>query len=269
MKQLTLPNGKLCYYIDKLTALESYQEVYEEQEYFQFGLQIPENAIVFDIGANIGNFSRYVVERYPSAHVYAFEPVPQIFEVYAANLREYQDRVHSYNIGLAESDGEVMIEYFPRLCANSAIVPFVWDEMVAYNAKHWEAFTQGNKFARIVPKALRKHAAEMILKFMYKPVPMKCHLKPLSAIISELNLQKIDYIKLDAENYEDHVIAGIADEHWPLIRQVAMEVHQHIIGGKDLVNKFTNLLESKGFTVNLGKEFMAPGSNVFMLYAKK
>ncbi len=269
MKQLTLPNGKSCCYLDKLTALESYNEVYEEQEYFQFGLKIPDDAIVFDIGANIGNFSRYVVEHHPSAHVYAFEPVPQIFEVYSANLKEYPDRIHSYNIGLAEKPGEMTIDYFPRLSADSSIVPFVRDDKVAYYAENWEAFTQGNKIAGMVPQRLRRHAVTAILKYLYKPVPTKCHLRPLSDIISESNISKIDFMKLDAENYEDHVIAGIADEHWPLIKQVAMEVHQHISGGDDLVQKFTRLLESQGFSVNLGKEFLAPGSNVFMLYAKQ
>ena len=124
MKMLILPNGKPCYYLDKLTALESHHEIYEDNDYLQFDLQIPENAIVFDVGTNIGNFSRYIVEHYPSAHIYAFEPVTQIYEVYSANLRDYPDRIHSFNNGLGEKDCGIIIEYFPHLSAVSAIEPF-------------------------------------------------------------------------------------------------------------------------------------------------
>ncbi|MFX0064029.1 MAG: FkbM family methyltransferase [Candidatus Hermodarchaeota archaeon] len=270
MKQLTLPNGKKIYYLDKLTALESYHEIYVDKDYFQYGLQIPKNAIVFDVGAHIGNFSRFIVEHYPSAHVYIFEPVPQIFEVLCANLNEYPDKIHSYNLGLGEKAGEVMIDYFPRLSATSAITPFVWDEMIAFNTQNWDSFTSRSKVAKLIPKRWRLFFVERKLKFLYKAIPTKCYLKPLSSIISELNIPKIDFLKIDAENYEDNVIAGITnEEHWDLIQQIAMEVHQHIKGGKNLITKFTTLLESKGFSVKLGKEFMAPGSNVFMLYAKR
>ena len=270
MKQLTLPNGRKCFYLDKPTALESYREVYEEKDYFQYyGLEVPENAVVFDIGANIGHFSRYILEHYPSAHVYAFEPVPQIFEVYSANIENYHYRVHPYNLGLAEKAGEIMIDYFPRLSVNSAIKPIVWDDMVAFGTENWETFTKSYKIARIIPKKWRSFFVKRIMKFMFKAIPTKCYLTSLSNIISEKALSKIDFMKIDAENYEDHVIAGISDEHWPIIQQIAMEVHQNIEGGGNLIKKFTTLLESKGFSVKIGKENLAPGSNVFMLYAKR
>ena len=269
MKKVTLPNGRKCFCLDKPTALESWYEIYEENDYFQYGLEIPENAVVFDVGANIGHFSRYVAEHYPSAHVYAFEPVPQIFEVFSANLKEYPDRIHFYNLGLAEKADEVMIDYFPRLCVNSAIKPMVWDDLVEFALKNWDTFTNGLKIAKIIPKRWRRFFVKRIIKFMFKAVPTKCFLQPLSAIIKENNLSKIDFLKIDAENYEDNVIAGINNEHWPLIQQLAMEVHQNIEGGENLIDKFTTLLESKGFSVKIGKESVAPGSNVFMLYAKR
>ena len=269
MKQITLPNGRKCFCLDKISALASYREVYEDKDYLQYGLDIPENAVVFDIGANIGHFSRYVAENYPSAHVYAFEPVPQIFKVYSANIAHYPDRVHPYNLGLAEKAGEIMINYFPRLSVNSAIKPFVWNDMVEFGTNNWETFTDGYKIARIVPKKWRRFFVKLTLKILFKTIPTKCHLKPLSAIISENNLSKIDFLKIDAENYEDNVIAGINDEHWPLIQQIAMEVHQNIEGGENINKKISSLLELKGFSVKMGKENIAPGSNVFMLYAKR
>ncbi len=269
MNQLTLPNGKPLFYLDKLTALDSYREIYEDDEYFQFGLHIPKDAIVFDVGANIGNFSRYIAEHHPSAHVYAFEPVPQIFEVLSANLEEYPDQVTGFNVGLAEEAGKVTINYYPRVSADSSILPFTWDEKVAHYSANWEEFTSGYKIAKIVPKRWRPFFVKRVLKYMYKPVPTQCSLRTLSAIISEQDLPKIDFLKIDAENYEEHVIAGIMDDHWPLIQQVAMEVHQHIAGGGNLVAKFTALLETKGFSVQRGSEYGTTGSNVFMLYAKR
>jgi hypothetical protein len=48
-----------------------------------------------------------------------------------------------------------------------------------------------------------------------------------------------------------------------------MEVHQHIAGGQTLLQHFIDLLTSHGFQTKVGNEYLAPGSGVFMLYAKR
>lgn len=46
---------------------------------------VPDNAIVLDIGANIGLFSAFLVKKQPSATVYAFEPYKKILPILEHN----------------------------------------------------------------------------------------------------------------------------------------------------------------------------------------
>jgi len=59
MKALILPNGEKLYYIDKLSALDMYEEIYLDDDYFQYGIDIKDNELIFDVGANIGLIFRY------------------------------------------------------------------------------------------------------------------------------------------------------------------------------------------------------------------
>jgi FkbH-like protein len=43
-------------------------------------------------------------------------------------------------------------------------------------------------------------------------------------------VERIDLLKIDCEGSECAVLAGIADEHWPLVRQVVVEVHDPAAG---------------------------------------
>ena len=60
MRQLTLPNGDKLYYIDKLTALDVYDEIFNDNDYLKYGVEVKDRDVVFDIGANIGLFSLFI-----------------------------------------------------------------------------------------------------------------------------------------------------------------------------------------------------------------
>jgi len=127
MKKLTLPNGKIISYIDKLTALDVYDEIYEKNEYLRYGIQVTDNDIIFDVGANIGLFSRYITTKAKNLHIFTFEPVPIIFDVLEENLKNLPAEVKNYNVGLAEKDEITEIHYYPKVSADSAIIEFDWD----------------------------------------------------------------------------------------------------------------------------------------------
>lgn len=57
---------------------------------------------------------------------------------------------------------------------------------------------------------------------MYTPPKIECQLKTLSPIIEESQLDHIDFIKLNAENAEREIIAGIAGEDWSKIPQLSI-----------------------------------------------
>ncbi|HUX98659.1 MAG TPA: FkbM family methyltransferase, partial [Candidatus Deferrimicrobium sp.] len=85
----------------------------------------------------------------------------------------------------------------------------------------------------------------------------------------ENDIDIINLMKIDAENYEYQVLAGIKDHDWDKIQQIAMEVHEHIEGGENLLNNLTEMLEDKGFQVNKGLDCRFSSMGVYMLYAKR
>ena len=107
------------------------------------------------------------------------------------------------------------------------------------------------------------------LKKFYKSEMVDCELRSISDIILENNLERIDLLKVDAENYEREVLRGINGEDWDKIRQISMEVHTHIKGGENLLDEIVELLNEKAFQVDLDLDSRFGIMGVYMLYAKK
>ncbi|MFW9971967.1 MAG: FkbM family methyltransferase [Candidatus Odinarchaeota archaeon] len=270
MKTLMLPNGEKIYYIDRLSALDIYEEIYIEKDYLQFGIKVNDNDVIFDIGANIGLFSRFITQQARNLRIFAFEPVPIIYKVLEANLRNLPANIKTYDIGLAENNRITKIYYYPKVSADSAIRPFDWDLKVNQFIQHYnEMFVEIVPIAKIVPKFLRKFVVKAWLKNNYKSKMVDCTLRTLSDIILENNIECIDLLKIDAENYEQEVLAGIKEEDWNKIRQISMEIHTHIKDGENLLNEIVEMLKEKSFQVDVDLDSRFVIMGVFMLYAKK
>ncbi|MGH9568817.1 MAG: amino acid adenylation domain-containing protein, partial [Candidatus Angelobacter sp.] len=83
----SLANGMRIAHQNKNETDYLYQEIFESQTYLRHGIELPENACIFDVGANIGMFMLFAGERCPSAKIYAFEPIPEVFAILQQNAR--------------------------------------------------------------------------------------------------------------------------------------------------------------------------------------
>lgn len=65
---------------------------------------LPDNAVILDIGANIGSHTLYWALERNAAKIYAFEPLLDTFEILKTNveLNNLEDRVQIYNAGLSD-----------------------------------------------------------------------------------------------------------------------------------------------------------------------
>ena len=72
---------------------------------------------------------------------------------------------------------------------------------------------------------------------------IKCRLITVSDIITSERLEKVDLLKIDVERAEKEVLDGISNQHWLIIRQVVLEVHD-IEGRLDLIR---DQLRENGF----------------------
>ncbi|WP_331848317.1 FkbM family methyltransferase [Paenibacillus haidiansis] len=66
------------------------RDYYEREDLDKFLKHIPEASVIYDIGANIGNHSLYFSKYAKPQKIYAFEPIKEVKELLAANLRDNQ-----------------------------------------------------------------------------------------------------------------------------------------------------------------------------------
>lgn len=89
-------------------------EIFKNDEYH---FDIGKEAVVIDIGMNIGLASLYFAARDEVKMVYGFEPFKPTFRQAVFNFKineKYAQKIHSYNYGLGHIDKELSLEYCPR-----------------------------------------------------------------------------------------------------------------------------------------------------------
>ncbi len=271
MKQMTIPTGEEIYYLDKFTAKWVVEEVFIENIYLLHGISIKDGDIVFDVGANMGFFSYHASRQANDLQIYTFEPVPALFEVLEANLVNLPQHIWNYNIGLSDESGIADLHYMPHSSGNSSFNRINVDLMLETTVKNWDELhvIKPKEFPKI-PKFLRKFILRPYLKRFYsKGIDIPCRLRTLSDIIAENNIERINLLKIDAENHERQVLQGIIDEDWNKIQQIVMEIHTNPDGCANLNIELTDLLTMKGFTCVQGKKSADTLMGVYMLYARR
>jgi hypothetical protein len=89
--------------------------------------------------------------------------------------------------------------------------------------------------------------------------------RSLSDYFDEKGISAVDLLKLDLECRERAVLAGIRDDHWPMIKQLVIDVHMRI---DDPMEEVLGTLERRGFSVASVPEEEG-GKLTTMLYARR
>ena len=66
---------------------------------------VPNAKIIIDAGANIGATTLYLANIYPKAHIFAFEPLPDNFQLLQRNTHHLADRITPIPMGLSDAPG--------------------------------------------------------------------------------------------------------------------------------------------------------------------
>jgi FkbM family methyltransferase len=242
-----------------------HDEIFVGQVYLRGGITLREDAVVFDVGANIGMFSLFIGARCPSAQVYAFEPVPEVFAKLQQNIGERELTVRSFDYGLSDRDQEVSFYYYPNISIMSCRHDYInWENEVELIRKYVENERRNG------PPDRAEHLAhvEGLAAKDFEFIECKCRLREMSAVIDEVGVRRIDLIKIDAQRAEYDVLKGISDRHWPLIQQITMEVHDEDGSPTEgRVKQITELLAWQGFRVSVEVEEMLRGTGRYAVYA--
>lgn len=255
---LELPNRMQVMQFNRVETDHFYHDIFETRVYARNGIDIPDDAVVLDIGANIGLFSLFVCEQASNARIYAFEPAPPVFGALSANLAAQGDRVTLFNAGVSSQSGVQRLTFYPYSTGMSSFHADVAQEREVLRAIMDNQLSSGQAGMREVMQSV-----DEILDLRFQEQPFDCPMRTVSEVVREHGLDRVDLMKIDVQKAERDVLDGIDAQHWPLIRQLVVEVHD--LEGR--VAEVRLLLENHGYEVTVEQDDLYESSNIFNLYA--
>ena len=189
-----LENGSELFFIQKILARQ---------------LADNPNPLIFDVGANIGNYTLTLKENIKNAKIFSFEPVGETFE----NLkRKVGDTGNLYNIGFSNLPGEGLL----------------------YNI----ANTNDGETA-----TMHKEILLDVFKSTGDIQPMAIKLDTIDNFCAVNNIKTIDFLKIDVEGNELSVMQGapgmLAKN---AIKIIQFEINAHNIYSRVFLRDFYLLL---------------------------
>ena len=113
-EQVVLPDGREVFAVSVPEAEYLWKDVFEQRPYDRNGITLGKGDVVVDVGANIGLFTIYALERIHHGRVISIEPATETFAVLARNLAPYGARVTLVAAGCADvDDPEAAFPTFP------------------------------------------------------------------------------------------------------------------------------------------------------------
>ncbi len=158
------------------------------------------NLTIFDVGANIGNYTHTLVDAFPNSKIYAFEPNPLTFNLLKENTKN-NNFIHCYKIG------------FSNLKGTSEIFSYKSDEISEHASLYKDVMSD-------------LHNDNSISSF-------QINLETLDEFCSEHQIAKIDFIKIDTEGHEYSVLSGASN----LIKSKAIEVIQFEFNEMNVISR--------------------------------
>ena len=260
-----LPDGRRVAAFDAAETEYMVHEIFARGSYLPAGEPLPPGAVVFDVGANIGLFSLFVAERCPSARIYAFEPVPPIFEALRHNVQLHLSRAEIFPFGLGQSERSTEFTFYPRFSARSGLAEYAdLENEIEITRRYVENLGPGNE------DELAEDDLDQLLARKLRSEQVRGRVRRLSDIVREKGVERIDLLKIDVQRAELDVLRGIDDEHWELIRRIAMEVHDEPgTASEGRLREIGELLESHGFRVSTFQEDVLEGTDRHFLVAMR
>lgn len=225
-------------------------EIVRDRVYLRHGVEVRQGAVVLDVGANVGVAACFFAAVCGAGTVHSFEPVAPTFELLRENVAPYA-ACHAHPFGLSSRAGRFPITHYPRSAVMSGLYADPERDRAALRTA-------------MLNLGLAPDEADRQLEGRYEAETLECELRTLSSVVREQRLERIDLLKVDVERAELDVLAGIESEHWPLIGQVTMEIHED-----EHLERIRADLDERGFEVATEQEDALRGLPVYMLYARR
>ncbi|MDF5727865.1 MAG: amino acid adenylation domain-containing protein [Rhizonema sp. PD38] len=236
-----------------------YKECFEDLAYLKHKITLNEGDCIFDVGANIGLFSLFVGQMCKNAVIYAFEPLPPVFEVLRINTILYGLNAKVFEYGLGKETHIDTFTYYPNISIISGRFANSQDEReVVKSFLLQQQYSTGTKTTLPSEELLDELLADRL-----KSEKITCQLRTLSEVIRENSIEHIDLLKIDVEKSEMDVLEGIQEDDWQKIAQIVIEVH-------DINNRLKSvktLLKKHGYNLVVEQDAQFKDTDIHNIYA--
>ena len=201
--------GLFRHFLSRYDNLEYRQELNGEFFVLKTLARFPIKTI-FDVGANVGNWSLAAASFFPGAGIHSFEISEETFRELAANTRG-SNAVRCVNVGLAERDSTVQLHY----CEGNSTLTTIFDYPHPMPSREVQAAVRTG-----------------------------------SGYCKDAGVEHIDLLKIDVEGMDHLVLEGFADMFdRDAIDVVQFEYGKANILSRFLLRDFHQWFESRGFAV--------------------
>jgi len=256
-----MPNGMEFAQINAHETQFLYDEIFVQEVYAAYDLQVPRGGLILDIGANIGMFARYAAMKFPASRIWCFEPAPHCLDRLRVNIAAIQDSVRIFPVALGDRDGETEFSYYPNYSIMSG--------MFADAAQDFETLRAGAR-AQYEAKYRRvpsdREMELLVGPKLAAPETFHCPIMRLSRALAEEPGTRVSLAKIDVERAEQLVLAGIDEQDWPRFDQLVIEAHDQ---GSREHETMAERLRERGYVVRLFVEPMLKDSAIHVLVAKR
>src|SRR5258708_4972074 len=261
-----LPNGLTIAHQNNIETEYLYREIFESLVYLQAGIELPEDACVVDVGANIGLFTLFAGERCPRGRILCFEAVRSICEKVKYNSTLWSADIKVFNMGLSDTEKTSEFTFYPRYSMMSGLSAYsdVEVEIGVVKRTLENRIKHGDEEA----ETLLKHASEFLPE-KFKKEAQVCSLRRLSDVLREEKIEYVDLLKIDVQRAELDVLRGIDASDWSKIAQIVMEAHDGWSAQTEgRLQEIIKILESRGFSVTAEQYGELEGTDRWNIYAR-
>ncbi len=260
-----LPNGMAVLHQNRNETDYLYEEIFEKRCYAQHGVRLPDGACILDVGANIGMFTLFAHQECAGPRVYAFEPVPAVFESLRANCELYAPGTKLFPFGLSDGEREEVFTFYPRYTMMSGQSRHARPESETEVVKRYleNLREEGSRDAEVLLAE-----ANELLAGRFQGDAVTARLRRLSDVLREEEIARVDLLKVDVQRAELEVLGGIDEEHWAAIDQVVMEVHDAPgTESEGRIAEVLALLDGHGFRAVAEQDELLVGTDRYNVYA--
>lgn len=267
MNAIALPNGLTIQDASRHGAEHVYDEIFVRKVYHLHGIEINDGDVIVDAGANVGVFPLWLIQNWMNVTVHLFEPVKSTYDAMFRNVMYAKGSYGCFanNRALGSFDGVVEFLTCPRLSQWSGRRSWTaeyGDQNVQHVFEGMDRSWAGGLTKRL-PGWLRRFVARRILNWHQMRQVEMCQQTTWSTYADRYKVNRVDLFKVDVEGAELDVLKGIADHHWPGIRQFVVKSHSH-----RLAVACEAMLKSRGYKIVTDKNVIAD-DGLPIIYARR